>query len=234
MSTQSTNRKRLGILLCGHPPAELQEEFGLYNKHFERLLGPDAFDYEAYAVVDQQFPESVSDADAWLLTGSKHGVYENHPWIAPLEQFVRDVVSAQLPLVGICFGHQLIAQALGGTVEKFSGGWAAGTQHYTFSDETGLDAVALNAWHQDQVVALPDGARVLASSEHCQYAALAYNDRTVTMQPHPEFSKEFVAGLLAKRGNTLPADIKAYVQDTLKQPIDASGIARWLRQVLNG
>ena len=67
------------------------------------------------------FPEGIHDADGWLITGSRHGAYEDHPWIPPLEEFIRDAYAAQVPLVGICFGHQIIAQAMGGKVEKYQG-----------------------------------------------------------------------------------------------------------------
>src|SRR5690606_32956787 len=118
------------------------------------------------------------EAEGWLLTGSRHGVYDGLPFIAPLEAFVRDAYAAGVPLVGVCFGHQLIAQALGGRVEKFDGGWAVGRHSYAFE---GVGEVALNAWHQDQVIEAPAGARQVASSEFCKNAALVYGDRAFTV-----------------------------------------------------
>ena len=98
-----------------------------------------------------QFPADARDADGWLISGSRHGAYEDLPFIAPLETFIREVFSAKIPLIGICFGHQIIAQALGGTVEKFAGGWSVGATEYQLDGEQ----VMLNAWHHDQVTSLP-------------------------------------------------------------------------------
>ena len=97
--------------------------------------------------MDGELPDSAADADGWLLTGSRHGAYEDLPWIPPLEDFIREIHAGGRPMVGICFGHQIIAKALGGKVEKYDGGWAVlGHQDYTFSDGVNM---RLNAWHQE-------------------------------------------------------------------------------------
>jgi GMP synthase (glutamine-hydrolysing) len=107
-------------------------------------------------------------------------------------------------LVGICFGHQIIAQALGGKVEKSDKGWAVGHQTYFYGDTP----IGANAWHQDQVVALPEGADVIAGNDFCEYAALSYGGRILTMQPHPEFTDEFVEGMLRERApGVVPDDL---------------------------
>ena len=151
---------KLGLLQTGHLPDEMLETTGDYSALFTRLLDGHGFQFHTWNVVDNELPDSPQEADAWLITGSKHGVYEDHAWISPLEKLIRQIVAAGLPLVGICFGHQIVAQALGGKVEKFQGGWAIGRHSYDL-DGTQLH---LNAWHQDQVVTRPEGARVLAST----------------------------------------------------------------------
>lgn len=186
---------RIGILQCGQAPAGLQAGMGDYPDMFVRLLDGRGFDFQTHHVEAMAFPDSVNDADGWLLTGSRHGAYEDRPFIPPLERFVCDAYGAGVPMVGICFGHQIIAQALGGTVVKHPGGWAVGTQDYDFEGET----VRLNAWHQDQVVAVPPGAKVAARSAFCDNAALVYGDRAYTVQAHPEFSDAFVQGLIDTR-----------------------------------
>ena len=118
----------IGILQTGDAPDAIQPASGNYPDMFERLLTGRGFDFRTWRVLDMQFPTSPRDADGWIITGSRFGVYEDHPFIPPLEAFIRAVKEAQVPMVGICFGHQIIAQALGGRVEKFSGGWAAGPQ----------------------------------------------------------------------------------------------------------
>lgn len=232
MTTQCTTKQRLGILVCGHSPEPIVKVYGQYDQAFARLLGPDTYDYHSFFPVDNHFPSSADDADAWLLTGSKHGVYEDLPWISPLEELVREIYAKQLPLVGICFGHQIMAQALGGKVEKYTGGWVAGTEHYQFEPETGFNQVVLNAWHQDQVVEKPTDAKVIGSSASCQFAALEYRSNTVSLQPHPEFDNNFTESILEHRGESLPANSRAQAAKSLGQELSAVEIATWLNKRL--
>ena len=160
---------KIGILVAGHVADELVQKTGEFDFMFQRLLAGNGYEFEAWFVVDGQFPDSPDEADGWLITGSKHGAYEDLPWIPRLETFIRDIRAADRPLVGICFGHQIIAQALGGTVKKSDKGWAVGHQTYSHGDTT----FGANAWHQDQVVALPEGADVIAGNDFCEYAALS-------------------------------------------------------------
>ncbi len=197
---------KIGILVTGHPPDELFDEFGEYDGMFRALLDGNGFTFETFNVVDNQFPDGVEDADGWVITGSRHGAYEDHAWIPPLEDLIREIQRSGNPLIGVCFGHQIIAQALGGKVEKFKGGWAVGRTDYDFDGQT----VALNAWHQDQVVELPDGARVTGSNDFCQNAMVAYGDTIWTVQAHPEYGDAFIQGLIETRG-------KGVVPDTLMQ-----------------
>ena len=151
-----------------------------------------------------EIPASPEDADGWLISGSKHGVYDDLPFIAPLEDFIRKIYAAGIPLVGICFGHQIMAQALGGRSEKFKDGWSVGNVDYTFEDG---EKLAMNAWHQDQVVVPPPGARTIASTDFCEHAALAYKGRAMSVQPHPEFRSSDVEMLLEIRAKgVVPED----------------------------
>lgn len=186
---------KIGILQTGHVSEQLVDENGDYPEIFARFLAEQGLDFDDYAVCDMVFPNGPQAADGWLITGSKFGAYEDLPWIAPLEALIRDIYASDRPLVGICFGHQIIAQALGGRVEKFVGGWSVGRQEYTLNGET----VALNAWHQDQVVAVPNGAEVISATPFCANAAMLYGDRIFTLQPHPEIDRTYIKGLLDVR-----------------------------------
>lgn len=186
---------RIGILQCGQAPEQLKGTMGDYPAMFRDLLAGRGLDFTTYHVEAMQFPDQVDDEEGWLITGSRHGAYEDHDFIAPLEEFIRRAYDAHVPMVGICFGHQIIAQALGGKVIKHPDGWAVGVQDYDF----GGQQVALNAWHQDQVVSLPEGAQVAGRNAFCENAALVYDDRAYTVQAHPEFRDEFVDGLIEHR-----------------------------------
>jgi GMP synthase-like glutamine amidotransferase len=181
---------KIGILICGHAIPEVAEKHGDYPHWFEALLDGNGFEFTHYDVENMEFPGDISDADGWLVTGSRHGAYEDHPFIPPLEDFIRKAYAAPVPMVGICFGHQIIARALGGTVEKYHGGWAVGRQEYEFNVH---GQVALNAWHQDQVLEVPADAKVIARNGFCKNAGLVYGDRIFTMQPHPEFTNPIMA-----------------------------------------
>lgn len=233
--------RRLGILQAGRSPDVLLDRYPDYNQMFVNLLGEEAFDYRHWAVLDGEFPDDIDDADAWLITGSRFGAYEDHDWIPPLENLIRKLHAAGTPLVGICFGHQVIAQALGGKVEKFSGGWSVGRVEYALdeqiwgksdNDADSGSCTALLAFHQDQVVQLPEGAINAGSSDFCKHAALIYDNRILTLQPHPEFEKPFIEGLLEARGSILPTAIRERAEQTLDQPIARDRIAETLRRFL--
>jgi len=193
----------IGILQTGQAPDALAAQSGDYPDMFQRLLAEQGLSFRTYRVLDLEFPASVSECDGWLITGSRFGAYEDHAFIPPLEDFIRQAFAQAVPMVGICFGHQIIAQALGGKVEKFAGGWSVGPTEYDFDGQ----ALRLNAWHQDQVVERPAMAQVAGRSAFCENAALVYDDRIFTVQAHPEFRSEFVDGLMKTRGKgVVPAD----------------------------
>jgi GMP synthase-like glutamine amidotransferase len=221
----------IGILQTGQSPDALRNEMGDYPDMFHHLLAEQGLRFRTYHVEAMDFPEGIHDCDGWLITGSRHGAYEDHPFIPRLEDFIRAAYTAQVPLVGICFGHQIIAQALGGTVERYAGGWAVGPQTYDFEGET----LTLNAWHRDQVTRAPEGARAVACSDFCENAALVYGDRAFTVQAHPEFEDAFVQGLIDTRGRGVVPDplldaAKARLGTPIAAQVMADRIATFFKQ----
>jgi GMP synthase-like glutamine amidotransferase len=213
---------KIGILQTGMAPDALKDDLGDYPDLFARLLADKGFNFETFRVVDGEFPASVNTCDGWLITGSRHGAYEDHPWIPPLEDFIREAYAAHVPMVGICFGHQIVAQAMGGKVERNPNGWAVGATDYDF----GGKPLRLNAWHRDQVTQVPPTAQVIGRNDFCTNAALLYDDRTFTVQAHPEFRPEFVNGLMETRGKGLvPDDLMAIARDRLPLEIDDRAMA---------
>ena len=166
----------------------------------------------AYEVVESEFPANPNECDAYLITGSKFGVYDDEPWIEPLKAFLCACRDGGIPMVGVCFGHQIMAEAFGGRAEKSSKGWGCGVHTYEIERSMpwfdGLgDGFAMHAMHQDQVTELaPDAIRV-ASSEFCENAMIAYGDAeapyAISIQPHPEFTRPFAEALVNYRRSDL-------------------------------
>ena len=212
----------IGVLQCGHFVEREGVPYRDYTQLYADLLAGHGFEFRGWDVVDMDFPESPRDADGWLISGSKHGAYEDLPFINPLENFIRDAYANDVPIVGVCFGHQIMAQALGGKVEKFGGGWAIGHHEYDFNGTP----LSVNAWHQDQVTTLPPDSNAVASSEFCEYAALAYKGRAYSVQPHPEFNRVEIETLLDLRAPGLvPDQIIDRARTNLAAPIDDKAVA---------
>lgn len=226
----------VAILEAGKPPEALIPRFGRYPDMFRTLLG-DGFDYAAYDVGAGELPLDPAAHDAYVITGSPAGVYDPLPWIGDLLGFLRAAKGRKM--VGICFGHQAMAQAFGGHVEKSEKGWGIGLHNYPIVGRpkwmNGDDAalVSVPASHQDQVVMQPPGTEVIASSLFTPYAGLAWQDRpAISFQFHPELSADFTKALLDSRRDRLP-DVDAAIA-TLDAPNDNRRVGGWIRAFLAG
>ncbi len=230
----------IGILETGRLPESLRGRHGTYPAMFESWLSPLEARFSSHAVLDGALPASPHEADLWLITGSRHGVYEDLPWIAPLEGFIRQCRDTGAKMLGICFGHQIIARALGGDVAKSPKGWGLGIHEYAtrnWPDELAPDPgiLRVQAFHQDQVLAPPEGARCIAGSDFCEYAALWYPGFALSVQGHPEFTRAYAQDLLAeRRGAVLPEPL---VDEALarmpERKTTSADFAIWLRDHLD-
>jgi GMP synthase-like glutamine amidotransferase len=224
---------KLAILETGAPPPALIERYGRYPEMFKRLLGP-GIDYSSYDVVAGELPREVRDHDAYLITGSPAGVYEPLEWIEDVSAFLRSA-RRKAKLVGICFGHQLMAQAFGGHVEKSERGWGVGLHTYpvvqreAWMDEAAIISVPVS--HQDQVVLQPPRTEVLASSVFTPYAALVWRDQpAISFQCHPEFEPDYAKALIQSRRDRVPDPDAAIA--SLDGPNDRARVGVWIGRFL--
>lgn len=181
-----------------------------YGAMFERLLrqaGAEAV-FDIYSTMQGQYPASFDDYDAVLLTGSRADSFSPEPWVVELRRQVTALLAARKKMLGVCFGHQLIALCLGAPVGRAPQGWGAGRLTYQWhapemAQAEGRSDIALLASHQDQVFELPAGATLLASSAFCPVAAFSVDQHVFCVQPHPEFVVDYSAYLLNRRRATL-------------------------------
>ncbi len=211
---------KIGILIAGHLDESMFSTHGNIDKVLTDMLQGQGFEIVSYAVCDNHFPTDLNSVDGWIISGSIHCANDDIDWIHQLKALVREIYARDIPLVGICFGHQVIAAALGGKVEQFSGGWGVGGHQYRISEKQ-LDTRVI-AWHQDQVIEKPEQAKCIGSSDFCRNAFLVYADKIFTMQPHPEFSLEFARDLLAIKQQSFTEEMVEQVKKSLQQPLDSN------------
>lgn len=217
---------RITIIETGLVPQEHRERHGSFPDMFARMIraeDPTATVHVVSIPNGDTLPDP-RQVEAILITGAAAGVYDELDWMAPLEDFVRKAYVNQTPMVGVCFGHQLIAQALGGTVRKSDKGWGIGRHVYQVLPENGVvdgETIAIPCSHQDQVIAAPSDALTILSSDFTPHAGLLYaNGTTLTVQPHPEFDVEFAQVCCDLRDGKAPDDVVATARASLGQPLD--------------
>lgn len=232
---------KIGILQCDDVNATLQPEHSNYPEMFIRLLQgiEPELTFQVWRCHELELPSATTEADAWLITGSRHGVNDDLPWLPGLSEFLTQAQQAGQPVVGICFGHQLVAKVFGGQVRKHPGGWGIGVsvnqmhqrQPWMLPWTPVLRALVS---HADQVNVLPNDATVLASSNFCPFYAIQIHDNVLGIQGHPEFSKGYARDLMLKRKGTIPAERIESALRSLDESVDDATLAAWIINFMRG
>lgn len=198
--------------MCDHVDPDLAGMAGDYPDMFGELFShyPEV-DLTHYDLTAGQFPDSATEQDAWTTTGSRFSVYDPVDWIEGLGDLVREIAASGRRYFGVCFGHQMIAQALGGKVERSEAGWGVGVKTVEVEDPPrwlGVDRYRVLNIHADQVVDLPPGGMVLGGNDHCRVSLMSLGDDIVGIQGHPEFQPAYVRAVIdRRRGEAIPVDV---------------------------
>ncbi len=226
---------RLGILNATTPADEAlfqMPEMTNFCTFFAQV--PHNLTFVEYRITEGDLPPTPQACDAYLVTGSPQGVYDPQPWISALADFLRQSYAAGQKLVGICFGHQILAHALGGHAEKAVVGWGMGLRRFPIAATPGWMTPALTQGqlyfcHQDQVMRLPAGAQRLAGDAFCPNTIFVIGDQVLGIQGHPEFSTAFMAVLIDTLGEQAGATVAAQAAASLHEGAPDGGIvAQWI------
>jgi len=230
-----SKRLLVGLLQAGYVNPEVAARHGDYPELFAGFLAAHPVDLVTHDVAADGLPGAVDEVDGWIVSGSASSVYDGDAWIGDLGAFVGDAVDAGVPLVGICFGHQLLAQVLGGRVEKAPIGWGVGVHGYSlvgepppFVDGPVPQPLRLVASHQDQVSVLPADARLWLSSGFCPNAGFLVDDRVLTVQAHPEFDAALSRELISVRRDVIGPERCAEAEATLHEEVHSRPVADWI------
>ena len=229
----------IGLLLCDDVHPELQKIYGNYSEMFTTLLQQvePSIKLTTWRLIDMEFPSSVDECDGWIISGSKHGANDHLPWIPPLEAFIRELFEQKKKLVGICFGHQIIAKALGGEVARSDKGWGVGisdNQIYEHPSwmQPDRDNFKLLVSHQDQVLDVPEMGSIIAGSDFCPAYMIQYDGCLLGIQGHPEFFREFAGTLLNFRRDSIGKETTEIGLKSLSKAHEGALVAQWMVQFL--
>lgn len=233
---------KLTIIQTGDVPLPLRPQFGAYPAMFETMFERTGggFTYEVVPVAAGAECPDPAALEAVVITGSAAGVYEDHAWLAPLRAFIRQAYAARTPMLGICFGHQIMADALGGDVRKSEKGWGLGRHVYRVVNRPGFLAgaaaeLALACSHQDQVITPPDEAEVFLSSDFTPNAGLFYrNGAALSLQPHPEFADDYALALAELRRGKAPDAVVDTALASVARVSDSGAVAGYIAAFLKG
>ncbi len=207
---------RFAVLKAGTANPGTRARLGDYGERFISLLSEPGETWHVYDVEHGVFPEDVSGYDGFVITGSRYSAYEDRPWIKQLLELVREINERAIRLVGVCFGHQAIALALGGEVGLNPKGWDIGLKELILTEAArdlasfryAPEPIRILVSHMDVVTRLPEQAVCLAYSERTEVEAFAIGPSVLSFQGHPEYDSGAVAEIidLLSGQSVLPAD----------------------------
>jgi len=216
----------------------METEPDQFCSFFKAVNAP--FECQVFEITMGEYPDFSEAFDAFLISGSKKGVYDPDPWITDLSEFVRNCILEQRKLVGICFGHQLIAHALGGYTSKSEKGWGLGLQKFDITTQKSWMVPALNRCalyfsHQDQVTSLPVGAELLGGNDFCPNAMCCVGDQVLGIQGHPEISHSLMVQVIERIKEQVGLKVYSDALNSLNNGTpDARTVARWIINFING
>lgn len=226
----------IGLLQCDDVADSLRVQHGNYPDMIQTLLNAvdPGLTFQIWRCHEGEIPNVDARVDAWITTGSKCGATDSTPWIQDLAEFIRALWRDQQPLVGICFGHQLIAQALGGRVEASAHGWGVGAMAHEVKVQQPWmtpwhgDTLRLLSSHKDQVIDLPQDAVVLAGSNFCPNHMMQIGNVFLGIQGHPEFTKAYASDLMELRRDIIPPERVEAGLHSLRLTVDDMAVGRWI------
>jgi GMP synthase-like glutamine amidotransferase len=229
---------KIGLLECDHVVGRFPQVAGGYREMVADLLGPQlqGLSFAYYDACHGEVPAPAA-CDAYLCTGSKYSVYDGFDWIGTLSNFIQRLDAAKKPFVGICFGHQMLAHALGGKVARAAQGWGVGVLPMTILRQEPWmrprqATCKLQYMHQDQVQRLPEQSTVLARSGHCEVAMFRAGETMLGIEGHPEFTVPYGEALIRARAERIGAGRAQAALESLAQPTDGNVVGRWIAEFL--
>ncbi len=222
---------RIGLLQCGHVHSAVVGSCGDYPELYRDLFGPLGASIKTYRVDQGEIPEDPAECDGWLISPSRASVTDQLPWLNGAERFVKEALDRHVGTVGVCFGHQLIAQATGGKVERGEHGWSVGLKRYqVIADQPFAqrgEHIDLIASHEDQVVVAPQDANVWLTTTSCPVAGFTLGT-ALALQPHVEFTCDISRQLIHLRRDLMDDDTITRANASLDGSAERHRLASWI------